>query len=104
MVEEPIKKLKHRLERARKGLSRLEQSIRRKREERLFWNFRREFKRLFPDKVNIHVVLATIPEDVWKKIHRQLVFNFHPDRSGDHEITLWVNKLNEGIKTMRNWT
>ena len=103
MAEELVKKLKQRLERAKKGLSRLEQSTRRKREERLFGNFRREFKRLFPDKVNVHVVLATIPENVWKKIHQQLVLDFHPDRNGDHEITLWINKLNEGIKTMRNW-
>lgn len=89
------------------SLARLKKLVEMNHHERnmLFESFQREYAELFPDvvKVNIYQVLRDIPEEVWKKIHRSLARNFHPDRGGDADVMDWITKLNEGIKNLREW-
>lgn len=73
--------------------------------QKLFESFEKEYKELFPDvgKVNINQILVSIPEKIWRRIHRSLELTFHPDRGGDPEVVIWVNRLSEGIKNLRDW-
>jgi len=76
--------------------------------EKLFKKFNDDFRQTFPDtdlaeKENIGQVLGKIPQPVWRKMHRSLVRTFHPDKGGNPDIALWVNKLHEGMKLLRDW-